>query len=87
MLQSEFWKWFSEYMKWRRESLFLEKVKTNEEIWLNRGAIAEVSRMIHAPRLIVAQYLSTKRQSEAGTSDESAWKGPFSLPKEFADVD
>jgi len=55
---SKLWAWLSDYLLQRRLALIAENIPTNDsnKLWMQKGAITEITRLLQAPKLVVEFY-------------------------------
>lgn len=65
--ESDFWKYIREYLQARRESLLLsDETQTIEQLWKDKGAIRELTRLFNLPNLVAAKLtMDAQRRAEA----------------------
>lgn len=70
MARSRYWRWMREYLVARREELFREMGRqTGAALERTAGALAEVTRQLDAPELVLAFY---RKQAEQAGDERQA---------------
>src|SRR5438046_105651 len=81
LVSSRYWKLVRIFLLNRRAQLFNEVPKTNPDLWMNRGGLQEINRLLYAPEQALFEFAKNKIAGEPLPEElKPMWMPPSEVP-------
>lgn len=81
--RSSYWKWYSAFLRERREILFRQSCTTTEQIWRKEGALQELNLQLDSPELVLEFFRAQREREDAEVAKAREGEAPVAFLEEI----